>query len=43
MAGKFACRKTLRSSGVYELTLRGHKMRKLSPRDDEKDDCQNHW
>ena len=39
----FACRKTLRSSVGYGLTLSDHKRCKLSRRDDEKDDFQNFW
>ena len=38
----FSCRRTLRSAVDYGLTLSDRKRRKLSPRDDEKDDFQNH-
>ena len=41
--GHLACRKTFRSSVGYGITVSDYKRRKLSSRDDEKDDFQNHW
>ena len=38
----FACRKTVRGSVGYVLTLGDYKRHKLSPRTDYKDDFQNH-